>query len=47
MPWLKSFSGEGTLQDLSLLVALKLWDPSVLCTPPPGLSFSPLGGGGR
>ena len=31
---LKSLSGEGTLWDSSLPVALTLWDTPVLCTPP-------------
>ena len=31
---LKSFSGEGTLWESSLLVSLTLWDTPVLCTPP-------------
>ena len=33
-PCFKEFSGEGTLWDSSLPVALALWDTPVLCTPP-------------
>ena len=35
---LKSLSGEGTLWDSSLLVALALWYTPVLCTPPLSIS---------
>ena len=31
---LKTFSGESTVWDSSLLVSLTLWDTPVLCTPP-------------
>ena len=36
--FLKSFSGERTLWDSSLPIALTLWDTPVLCTPPLPLS---------